>query len=102
MWNSQYTAQPTAQSWLDQALTFLYTAAHWLGQAIVGVVNGLIPNLISAELIDPIGSLALLTIIVVLVGVFEALRRLAYWVVGLGWLLLVLRIVLDKIAAKSL
>ncbi|MCS6903593.1 MAG: hypothetical protein NZO41_04885 [Candidatus Bipolaricaulota bacterium] len=90
-------SQPTAQSWLDQALTFLHTVARWLGQAIVGAVNSIVPHLISNDLIDPIGYLALLTIIVVLVGVFEALRRLAYWVVGLGWVLIVVRIVIDKL-----
>lgn len=90
---------PPAQelNWLDQALTFIYTAAQWLGQLIVGIVNGIVPNLISAELVAPIGYLALLTLVVVLIGVFEALRKLAYGVVGLGWLLIVLRIVLDKI-----
>ncbi len=86
-----------AQTWLDQALTFISTAAHGLGQLIVGIVNSIVPNLISAELVDPIGYLALLTIVVVLIGVFEALRKLAYWVVGLGWLLIVLRIVLDRL-----
>lgn len=93
----EHAAQSAEQTWLDQALTFIYTAAHWLGQSIVGIANGIVPQLISAELIDPIGYLALLTIIVVLVGVFEALRRLAYWVVGIGWLLIILRIVLDKL-----
>jgi hypothetical protein len=94
--NGVHTAQPTEQTWLDQALTFIYTAAHWLGQLIVGIANGIVPNLISAELIEPIGYLALLTIVVVLVGVFEALRKLAYGIVGLGWLLIILRIVLEK------
>ncbi len=81
---------------LNQALTFIYTAAHWLGQLIVGVVNALVPGLVSADLTDPIGYLALLTIVVVLIGVFEALRRLAYWIVGLGWLLIVVRVVIEK------
>lgn len=95
--NGVHSSQPAEQTWLDQALTFIYTAAHWLGQLITGIANAIVPNLISAELIDPIGYLALLTIVVVLIGVFEALRKLAYWVVGLGWLLIVLRIVLDKL-----
>ena len=95
--NGVHAPQPTEQSWLDQALTFISTAAHWLGQLLVGLVNTIVPYLISEELVDPIGYLALLTIVVVLIVVFEALRRLAYWVVGLGWLLIVLRIILDKL-----
>lgn len=95
--NGVHTPPAQEPSWLDQALTFLYTIAHWLGQAIVRLVNALVPALISEELIDPIGYLALLTIAIVLIGVFEALRRAAYWVVGLGWLLIVVRIILDKL-----
>lgn len=90
---------PAAQekSWLDQALTFLHTAAHWLGQFIVGLVNRIVPALIAEDLADPIGYLALLTIVIVLIGIFEALRRAMYWIVGLGWLLIIVRIVIDKL-----
>ncbi len=94
--NGVHTPPAQEPNWLDQALTFIYTAAHWLGQLIVGAVNALVPGLVSAELTDPIGYLALLTIVVVLIGVFEALRRLAYWIVGLGWLLIVVRVVIEK------
>jgi hypothetical protein len=88
---------PHQQTWLDHALTFLYTIAHWLGASIVELVNSLVPALISQDLIDPIGYLAVLTIVLVLIGIFEALRRAMYWIVGLGWLLIVVRIVIDKL-----
>lgn len=87
----------TDQSWIDQTLTFIYTLARWLGELIVSLVNTIVPQLVSADLIDPIGYLALLTIVVVLVSVFEALRKLAGVIIGLGWLLIILRIVLDKL-----
>ncbi len=94
-----YYYPPTQEkSWLDRALTFFYTAGHWLGQLIVGLVNTVVPGLIPQDLIDPIGYLALLTIIIVLIGIFEALRRAMYWIVGLGWLLIVVRIVIDKLS----
>lgn len=95
--NGVHTPQPTEQTWLDQALTFIYTIAHWLGQLIVRAANTLVPALISQDLIDPIGYLALLTLVIVLIGIFEALRKAAYWVVGLGWLLIIVRIVIDKL-----
>ncbi|MEM4228089.1 MAG: hypothetical protein QW793_07965 [Candidatus Caldarchaeum sp.] len=95
--NSVYTPPTQEKSWLDQALTFISTAAHWLGQLIVGAVNSLIPALIAEDLVDPIGYLALLTIVIVLIGIFEALRRAMYWIVGLGWLLIIVRIVIDKL-----
>ncbi len=91
-----HTPPAREPNWLDQALTFVSTIAHALGQLIVRAVNTVVPALISQELIDPIGYLALLTIVLVLIGVFEALRKAMYWVVGLGWLLIVVRIVLDK------
>ncbi|MCS7197369.1 MAG: hypothetical protein NZ930_01575 [Candidatus Bipolaricaulota bacterium] len=92
----KYLALIQEKSPLDQALTFIYTAAHWLGQLIVGAVNSVVPALISQDLVDPIGYLALLTIVIVLIGVFEALRKAMYWIVGLGWLLIVVRIVIEK------
>lgn len=97
-WNSVYTPPAQEKSWFDQALTFFSTAAHWLGQLIVGLVNTLVPRLIPQDLVDPIGYLALLTIVIVLIGIFEALRRVMYWIVGLGWLLIIVRIVIDKLS----
>nr|BAL52656.1 hypothetical protein HGMM_F02E06C20 [uncultured Acetothermia bacterium]BAL59288.1 hypothetical protein HGMM_OP3C443 [Candidatus Acetothermum autotrophicum] len=94
--NGVHTPPAREPSWLDQALTFLSTIAHWLGQVLVRLVNTVVPALISEDLIDPIGYLALLTIVIVLIGVFEALRKAAYWVVGLGWLLIIVRVVIDK------
>ncbi len=95
--NGVHVPPQPEQTWLDQALTFLSTIAHWLGQLIVGVVNRIVPDLISEGLIDPIGYLALLTIVLVLIGVFEALKRAFYWIVGLGWLLIIVRIILEKL-----
>lgn len=95
--NGVHTPPAQEPSWLDQALTFIYTIAHWLGQLIVGLVNSLLPALISEDLVDPIGYLALLTIVLVLIGIFEVLRKAMYWIVGLGWLLIVVRIIVDKI-----
>lgn len=95
--NSVYYPPTQEKSWLDQVLTFFYTVGHWLGQWIVGLVNTIVPALIPQDLVDPIGYLALLTIIIVLMGIFEALRRAMYWIVGLGWLLIVVRIVIDRL-----
>jgi hypothetical protein len=95
--NGMHVPPQPERTWLDQALTFLSTIAHWLGQLIVGIVNRIVPDLISEGLIDPIGYLALLTIVLVLIGVFEALKRAFYWIVGLGWLLIIVRIILDKL-----
>lgn len=82
---------------LNSILTFISTAAHWLGQGIVSMVNAILPDAISNDLIDPIGYLALVTLLVVLVGIFEAVRKIIWWVLALGWILIIIRIVLDKL-----
>ncbi len=95
--NGVHVPPQPERSWLDQALTFLSTIAHWLGQLIVGLVNRIVPDLISEGLVDPIGYLALLTIVLVLIGIFEALKKAIYGIVGLGWLLIIVRIILDRL-----
>jgi len=73
-------------------LQFVYTAAHALGEAIVAAIQRILPQArIPLELVDPIGFLSVLTIFVLLAGIA---RRLAWIVVGIGWLLIAVRIAL--------
>lgn len=83
---------------INGILTFISTAAHWLGQGIGSMVNTILPEAIANDLIDPIGYLALVTLLVVLVGVFQALRKIAYFILALGWILIIIRIALDKLS----
>jgi len=75
-----------------QLLEFIYTIAHLIGQGIVGIIRMIVPVVsIPQELVDPIGVLAILTIFLAL---SEVAKKLAWIVVGVGWLLIVIRIVM--------
>ena len=77
---------------LHQILQFTYTIAHALGQAIVGAIQRILPQArVPPDLVDPIGFLTVLTVFVFLAGVA---RRIAWFLVGAGWLLIAVRIAL--------
>lgn len=77
---------------LSQFLQFIYTIAHAAGQAMVGLIQRILPQaVIPEDLVDPIGFLAVLTVFVMLAGVA---RRIAWIVVAVGWLLIGVRIAL--------
>jgi hypothetical protein len=77
---------------VDQILQFTYTVAHAVGQAIVSAIQAVLPQAtIPLDLVDPIGFLAVLTLFVLLAGVA---RRIAWIIVGVGWVLIAVRIAL--------
>lgn len=77
---------------LGKILEFVYTASHWLGQLIMSAVKAIFPNAeIPATLVDAIGFLSLLTAALV---VAEVAKKLVWIVVGIGWLLIAVRVAL--------
>lgn len=77
---------------LGKVLQFTSTLARALGEAIVAAIQRVVPQAsIPADLIDPVGFLAVLTLFVLLAGVA---RRIAWIIVVLGWLLIGVRIAL--------
>jgi hypothetical protein len=77
---------------LTQILAFLSTIARYLGMGIVRLVQYILPSVKSLDsLIEPLGFLAILTIFVILAS---AARKVALIVVGVGWLLILVRILL--------
>jgi len=77
---------------LDQALTFLYTAAHWLGQLVANIIQTIVHYQLPTDLIDPIGLLILLT---ALLAISTIAKRLVWIIVLAGWVLIVIRIVME-------
>ncbi len=92
---AQVTSPPPATPGTDvlsQILQFIYTIAHALGGTIVATIQRIVPQAkIPLDLVDPIGFLSVLTIFVLLAGLA---RRLAWIIVGIGWLLIAVRIAL--------
>ncbi|MGC9529320.1 MAG: hypothetical protein ACP5G2_01690 [Candidatus Bipolaricaulaceae bacterium] len=82
-----------------QVLAFIQSAAELLGRGLVKLVNLVLPDgrAVSAELVVPLGYLGLLTVILFLFGVLEAARKVIWLVVGVGWVLMVVRVVLDAL-----
>jgi len=83
---------PETRDAFDKVLEFLYTISRWIGELIVRLVHSIVPDVtIPTSLVDAIGILALLTVFLV---ISDIAKRLAWIVVGVGWILIVVRVVL--------
>jgi hypothetical protein len=82
------------REFFDQLLIFLYSLAHWAGQLIANLVEWVSGYALPMEIIDPLGVLILLTAFLVLV---EVAKRLAWIIVIVGWILILIRIVLEAL-----
>jgi len=80
------------EGYLDQLLSFFYTVAHWAGGVIVGLLDSLLPLQTPQQLTDPIGFLALITVVLV---VAEVAKKLAWLVVVAGWALIAVRVAME-------
>lgn len=77
---------------LTQITGFVYSAAHYLGTWIAALIERIIPNAKGiATLADPIGYLAIVTILVVITA---TVKKVAVIIVAVGWGLILLRVVL--------
>lgn len=83
----------------DQILSFIQSAADLLGQGLVRLINLILPagHEVSGSLATPLGYLGLLTIILFLFGILEAARKVIWIIVGVGWVLMLVRIVLEAL-----
>ena len=89
--------QETAASALDQSLTYIDSAATYLGQGVLYLLNMITDDRVSANLEKPIGYLAFITLILILFGLLDFARRVIWIGIIVGWVLLVVRIVLDAL-----
>ena len=91
------TVQETAESAVDQILTFIDSASTYLGQGVVYVLNLISGDRVSEDLEKPIGYLAFITVILLLFGLLDFARRIIWIGILVGWVLLIVRIVLDAL-----
>ncbi len=89
---------------IDQILTFVDTAATYLGEGVVYVLNliaGEDPDTgqgrVSDTLEKPIGYLTFITLILLLFGLLDFARRIIWIGIIVGWVLLIVRIILDAL-----
>jgi hypothetical protein len=77
---------------LHDILTFIYFLAHQIGLGIIKVVQPIFPrNIFPDSIIDPLGFLVILTLFMFLVSVA---KKIAWVIVGVGWILLFIRILM--------
>ena len=89
--------QEAASSALDQALTFIDSSANYLGQGVLYILNLVTGDRVSDDLQKPIGYLALITLILILFGLLDVARRIIWIGIIVGWVLLIVRIILDAL-----
>jgi len=89
--------QEAAASALDQGLTYIDSVATYLGQGVLYIINLITDDRVSSELEKPIGYLALITLILILFGLLDFARRIIWIGIIVGWVLLVVRIILDAL-----
>ena len=82
---------------VDQALTYIDSVATYLGQGVLYILNLITNDRVSADLEKPIGYLALITLLLLLFGLLDFARRIIWIGIVVGWVLLVVRIVLDAL-----
>lgn len=91
------SVQEQASSALDKGLTYIDSAATYVGQGALYILNTITDDRVSPELQKPIGYLALITLILILFGLLDFARRVIWIGIIVGWVLLVVRIVLDAL-----
>ncbi len=76
--------------------TFIQSTAVLLGQGLVRLINLILPQsrALGEELVVPLGYLGLLTLVLFLFNLIAAARKVIWVLVGIGWVLMVARIVL--------
>ncbi|MDP2209735.1 MAG: hypothetical protein Q8K98_13335 [Bacteroidota bacterium] len=82
----------TQKDILSLILEFVYTTANFFGHKIVEGIIVIFPNANTLyQLTDPIGLLAIITIILIIA---QIAKKVAWVIVGVGWVLILVRIVI--------
>jgi len=81
----------------ELALTYIDSAATYLGQGIVYILNLITGDRVSTDLEKPVGYLALITGLLLVFGIIEFARKIIWIGIIIGWGLLIIRIVLDAL-----
>jgi hypothetical protein len=91
------TVSETTKSALNQALTFIDSASTYLGQGVLYLLNLITNDRVSSDLQKPIGYLAFITLILLVFGLLDFARKVIWIGIIVGWVLLIVRIILDAL-----
>jgi len=81
----------------ESVFTYVDTAATYIGHGIISAINQGARGEVSGNLEKPVGYLGLVTGILLLFSLSKFLRKVLWAGVVVGWILLVMRVVLDVI-----
>ena len=87
----------TTETAVEQILTYIDSAATYLGQGVLYVLNLITNDRVSTDLEKPIGYLAFITLILLLFGLLDFAKRIIWIGIIVGWVLLIVRIILDAL-----
>jgi hypothetical protein len=89
--------QKAAESAVNQALTYIDSVATYVGQGVLYLLNLITDDRVSEDLQRPIGYLAFITLILLLFGLLDFARRIIWIGIIVGWVLLIVRVILDAL-----
>ncbi|MDD4903357.1 MAG: hypothetical protein PHV11_08750 [Candidatus Bipolaricaulis sp.] len=81
----------------DQVLTFVDSVSTYLGQGMLYIVNLITNDRVSPDLEKPLGYMAFITVLLLLFGLIEFARKIIWIGLIVGWVLIIVRIVLDAL-----
>jgi len=96
---SQGVAEASGQSTVNMVLSYLDSVATYIGKGLVGLLNLIADGRISTDLEEPLGYLGLITGLLFVFAIIQAARKVIWIAIGVGWALLVIRVVLDALKA---
>ena len=92
MMNSLFVQNATVSDILQTILTFIYFLAHQIGLGIAKLIQAIFTRItFPVSIIDSLGFLIILTLFIFLVSVS---KRIAWIIVGIGWILLFIAILM--------
>lgn len=90
--NSIFVQSVTMSDIFQTILTFIYFIAHQIGLGIVKVMQTIFTSsTFPTSIVDSLGFLIILTLFIFLISIS---KRVAWIIVGIGWILLFIRILM--------
>lgn len=85
-----------SNDWIGKILTFFQTIAEYIGKGLVSLINQ-VANVKLDQLEEPLGYLGVLTIFLGILSMISAAKKVLWFIVMLGWGLIIVRIVMEVV-----
>ncbi|MFW6111795.1 MAG: hypothetical protein ACOC7Z_02120 [Candidatus Bipolaricaulota bacterium] len=85
-----------SNDWINKILTFFQTLAEYIGKGLVSLIDQ-VANVKLNQLEEPLGYLGVLTIFLGVLSMISAAKKVLWFIVMLGWGLIIVRIVMEVV-----